>query len=64
MSILLQIERLEWRDYMKAARRARDERIIREKYAKYGPFKDIVLHPTSQVVLAKVEKAWSAEIVW
>ena len=56
-SLVEEIESQDWRDYMKSARKARDERLLREKYAKYGPFKDFILHPTTQKVLGRLEEA-------
>jgi len=48
-----------YRDYMKEAHRARIERELTEKY---GPFKDIILHPVTQTVFDKVEEL--ADINW
>lgn len=50
---------------MKAARKARDVRLVDERYAKYGPLKDFVRgNPTGEALVYKLEKAWSSEIVW
>ena len=49
---------------MKGARKARDERQLREKYAMYGPFTDYILHPTSQQYLSKLDRAWGDGVVW
>ena len=62
-SLVEEIDSQSWRDYMKAARKARDERLLHEKYAKYGPFKDIILHPTTQQVLARVDEITDVEWV-
>lgn len=50
---------------MKAARRARDMRLVDEKFAKYGPLKDLVKgNPTGEAFIFKLEKAWGSNIVW
>jgi hypothetical protein len=50
---------------MKAARKARDMRLIDEKYSKYGPLKQFVKgNPMGEAIALKLEKAISEEIVW
>lgn len=50
---------------MKAARKARDMRLVDEKYAKYGPLRDFVQgNPSGEALVYKLEKAWNSEVVW
>jgi hypothetical protein len=43
---------------MKAARRSRDARVVDERFARFGPFKELARHPTGQRALAQLERAW------
>lgn len=46
---------------MRAARKARDVRLLEEKYAKYGSFKEFAMRDDVQAALTQLEHAWLPE---